>query len=150
MRKLGKKPVEENPTSLVNRYIDPHLVLNLKKESVTADEIESSYRRLSILHHPNRQSRKWSPSSQNVDVMDDEILINNTKFVLIAASYETLCHEESRQRYKILFHSMMSKAHRQGKSEQESLFHSESCCHPFPTKNYDNRRQIIDQMKKTN
>ena len=114
------------------------------------DEIESSYRRLSILHHPNRQSRKWFPSSQNVDVMDDEILIKKTKFVLIAEAYETLCHEESKQRYKILFHSMMSKAHRQGKSEQKSLFHSESCCHPFPTKNYDNRRQIIDQMKKTN
>ena len=152
MRKLGRNPVEDSPTSLVNRYIDPHIVLNLKRDCATAEEIESSYRRLSILHHPNRHSRKWSQNGQNVDVVDvvdDEILINNTKFVLIAASYETLCHEETKQRYTILFHSLMSKVHRQRKSEQKSLLHSASCCHPFPNKRNDNGRHIINQMKNT-
>ena len=64
----------------MNHHLDPYKTLSLRRDATVA-EITAAYRKLSLLHHPSRRR-------------DD-----NSMFVAVSASYQTLIEPRYRRRY---------------------------------------------------
>ena len=120
--------------ALFDKCIDPYVVLQLTgrtsvdnnnndRSRINRENIESSYRRLSVLHHPYRCLHRYqldnnsNDNNNNNEIgYEDDVrlhqifLENNTRFVLIAASYEVLMKEETKTRFDTLSYDMKMKA----------------------------------------
>ena len=78
--------------------VDPYKVLGLNRDA-TFDEIQQAYLRLSLLNHPQRFHSQLEKKEYKVIRLRENII--RWKFIVIAASYETLSDVDCRSNYDL-------------------------------------------------
>lgn len=67
------------------------------KPTSTSDEIRKSYRRLALLHHPDKQPKKQSCTDEQQSPTTEE---DEQEFIEVQEAYEILTNEETRRQYE--------------------------------------------------
>lgn len=78
--------------------VDPYKVLGLKRDA-TFDQIHKAYLRLSLLNHPHRFHSQLEKKEFKIIRLRENII--RWKFIVIAASYETLSDVDCRSNYDL-------------------------------------------------
>ena len=74
--------------------VDPYGILEVRRDA-TADELRDAYRRLALLHHPNRVEHDGGRGGGD----RDDGSLREWRFGVVSACYETLSHLGHRRRY---------------------------------------------------
>jgi curved DNA-binding protein CbpA len=97
MATFQKKPLKRKRSSSVKDpppSLNPYHILQVRRDA-TPSEIREAYRRLALWHHPGRRR----------DLSTDEAKRRQQIFRILAACYETLLDNETRQIYDVLLNS---------------------------------------------
>ena len=95
---LSKSPPTFYDDEVDSPSVDPYKVLGLKRDA-TFDEIHKAYLRLSLLNHPHRFHSQLEKKEFKVIRLRENII--RWKFIVIAASYETLSDVDYRSNYDL-------------------------------------------------